>query len=122
MGQTYCLAWGRLLCADFVGQESCKVDENEKVNSRVDFREIVCEDGRWMELAQDRVQWLALVLAVLNSRVLLSNINPNYIFVYLFFERLCALVVRVRFPALPDFFFLRSSGSGTGCTQPRDDN
>jgi hypothetical protein len=27
---------------------------------------------------------------------------------------------RVRFPALPDF--LRSSGSGTGSTQPRDDN
>jgi hypothetical protein len=30
--------------------------------------------------------------------------------------------VRVRFPALPDFFPLRSSGSGTGFTQPRDDN
>jgi hypothetical protein len=29
-------------------------------------------------------------------------------------------VVRVRFPALPDF--LRSSGSGTGSTQPRDYN
>jgi hypothetical protein len=28
--------------------------------------------------------------------------------------------VRVRFPALPDF--LRSSGSGTGSTQPRDYN
>jgi hypothetical protein len=38
---------------------------------------------------------------------------------------LCGLVVRVsgyrsrvRFPTLPDF--LRSSGSGTGCTQPRE--
>jgi hypothetical protein len=28
---------------------------------------------------------------------------------------------RVRFPALPDFF-LRSTGSGTGSTQPREDN
>jgi hypothetical protein len=28
--------------------------------------------------------------------------------------------VRVRFPALPDF--LRSSGSGTGSTQPREYN
>jgi hypothetical protein len=28
--------------------------------------------------------------------------------------------VRIRFPALPDF--LRSSGSGTGCTQPRKYN
>jgi hypothetical protein len=27
---------------------------------------------------------------------------------------------RVRFPTLPDF--LRSSGSGTGSTQPREDN
>jgi hypothetical protein len=27
---------------------------------------------------------------------------------------------RVQFPALPDF--LRSSGSGTGSTQPREDN
>jgi hypothetical protein len=43
-------------------------------------------------------------------------------------ERLCSLVVylstdpevRVRFPALPDF--LRSSGSGTGSTQPREYN
>jgi hypothetical protein len=44
--------------------------------------------------------------------------------------RLCGLVwsqflatdpeVRVRFPALPDF--LRSSGSGTGTTQPREYN
>jgi hypothetical protein len=44
-------------------------------------------------------------------------------------ERLCDLVVeflatdpevRVRFPALPDF--LRSNGSGTGSTQPREYN
>jgi hypothetical protein len=32
----------------------------------VDLRETGCEDGRWMELAQDRVEWWALVLAVLN--------------------------------------------------------
>jgi hypothetical protein len=30
------------------------------------LREIGCEDGKWMELAQDGVQWQALVLAVLN--------------------------------------------------------
>jgi hypothetical protein len=39
----------------------------------VDLREICCEDGRWMELAQDPVQWQALVLAVLNLRVLLPD-------------------------------------------------
>jgi hypothetical protein len=31
----------------------------------MDLREISCEDVRWMELAEDRVQWQALVLAVL---------------------------------------------------------
>ena len=35
--------------------------------------EIGCEDGRWMELAQDRVQWWALVLAVFNCCVLLPG-------------------------------------------------
>jgi hypothetical protein len=32
--------------------------------------EIGCEDGRWMELAQDLVQWRAVVVAALNLRVL----------------------------------------------------
>ena len=31
----------------------------------MDLREIGCENGRWMELAQVCVQWQALVLAVL---------------------------------------------------------
>jgi len=35
--------------------------------------EIGCEDGRWMELTQDRVQWCALILAVSNRCVLLSE-------------------------------------------------
>jgi hypothetical protein len=35
-------------------------------------------------------------------------------------DRLCDIVVRDSFPALPDF--LRSSGSGTGSTQPREYN
>ena len=39
------------------------------LNSTMDVGEIGCEDGRWMELAQDRVQWQALVLAVLNLLV-----------------------------------------------------
>ena len=34
--------------------------------------EIGCEDGEWMELAEQHVQWCALVLAVLNLCVLLS--------------------------------------------------
>jgi hypothetical protein len=45
------------------------------------------------------------------------------IHVHVFGDRLCGLVVRVpgyRFPVLSDF--PRSSGSGTGSTQPRDYN
>jgi len=41
--------------------------------SKVDIREMGCEDRRWMELTQDRVQWQALVLAVLNLLVLLQE-------------------------------------------------
>jgi hypothetical protein len=36
-------------------------------------KEVGCEDGRWIELAQDCVQWRALVLAVLNLQVLLPE-------------------------------------------------
>jgi hypothetical protein len=39
----------------------------------MDLRETGCEDGRWMELSQDCVQWRALVLAVLDLRVLLPE-------------------------------------------------
>jgi len=41
--------------------------------SKMDLREIGCEDGWWMELAQYRVQWQVLVLAVLNLLVLLPD-------------------------------------------------
>ena len=36
----------------------------------MDLMEIGCENGRWMEVAKDRVQLWALVLAVLNVAVL----------------------------------------------------
>jgi hypothetical protein len=39
----------------------------------MELRETGCEDGRWMELAQGRVQGWALVLAVLNILVLLPG-------------------------------------------------
>jgi hypothetical protein len=40
----------------------------------MDLREMGCEDGRWRELAEDRFQWRALVLAVLNLRVTLPEL------------------------------------------------
>jgi hypothetical protein len=42
-------------------------------NIRKIFRCMGYEDGRWMELAEDRVQWQALLLAVLNLLVLLPE-------------------------------------------------
>jgi hypothetical protein len=43
----------------------------------MDLRETGCEDKRWMELAQNRVQWQALVLAVLNLWVLPQPVNSQ---------------------------------------------
>ena len=45
----------------------------EYLISKVDLMEIGCEDGRWMELAQECVQWWAFVLAVLKRCVLLPE-------------------------------------------------
>ena len=40
----------------------------------MDLMEICCKDGRWMELAEDRVQWWALVLAgLLDLGILLAE-------------------------------------------------
>jgi hypothetical protein len=33
----------------------------------MDLREIGCEDGRWMELAQDRVQWVSFLFFVIGN-------------------------------------------------------
>jgi len=35
-------------------------------NIKIHLREVDCQNEMWMELAQDRVQWQTLVLAVLN--------------------------------------------------------
>jgi hypothetical protein len=39
----------------------------------MDVREMGCEDRRWMEAAQERVQWRAVKLLVLNHVVLLPD-------------------------------------------------
>jgi hypothetical protein len=39
----------------------------------LDLREIGWDDGDWINLAQDRDQWRALVRAVMNLRVLIKR-------------------------------------------------
>jgi len=36
---------------------------------KMDLREVGCDDMDWMELAQDRDRWWALVNAIMNLRV-----------------------------------------------------
>jgi hypothetical protein len=49
-----------------VGKPQRKPKIRYKNSIKKHLREIGCRDGRWIELAQDRVQWRAVVLAVLN--------------------------------------------------------
>ena len=42
---------------------------NWEDNIKVDFREVGCNSGDWMALAEDRDQWRAYVRAVMNLRV-----------------------------------------------------
>ena len=49
----------------------CVLPQESQLISKMDLMEIGCDDGRWMELGQDRVMCWALVLAVLNHYVLL---------------------------------------------------
>jgi hypothetical protein len=42
-----------------------------KDSIETDLKKVDCEDGKWMELPQDYVQWWASVSEVLNNHVLL---------------------------------------------------
>ena len=38
-------------------------------NIKIDLQEVGCEGADWIELAQDRYRWRALVIAVMNLRI-----------------------------------------------------
>jgi len=40
-----------------------------EVNIKMDLKEVLCGDKDWIELAQDRDRWRALVSTVMNLRV-----------------------------------------------------
>ena len=56
--------WGNLRATDHLGDKG--VDGN---NIKMDLQEVGCEGMDWIELAQDRDNWRALVNAVMNLRV-----------------------------------------------------
>ena len=47
------------------GRPRCRWEDNNKM----DLQEVGCEGMDWIELAQDRDRWRALVNAVMNLRV-----------------------------------------------------
>jgi len=49
-----------------LGRPRCRWEDNIKM----DLQEMGCGDIYWIELAQDKVRWRALVTAVMNLRVL----------------------------------------------------
>jgi len=41
---------------------------------KMDSREINCGDGRWIKLAQGRIQWLAVIFTVLKFKTSLTGV------------------------------------------------
>jgi hypothetical protein len=59
---------------------------------KLGLREISCEDGRWVKLAQDRIQLRALVLAVLKFQVLSPSFLSSLKIKYSIFQELELLI------------------------------
>ena len=49
----------------YSGKSRCRWEDNIKM----DLREVVCNPGEWIDLAEDRGKWRAYVRAIMNLRV-----------------------------------------------------
>jgi hypothetical protein len=58
----YGILVGKLEGKRILGRHRCRWEDNIKM----DLKEVECEGMDWIELAQDRDRWLALVSAVMN--------------------------------------------------------
>ena len=47
---------------------ACGISGIEPSDSKMNLMAVICESGRWIELAQDRVQWQPVVLAALSRQ------------------------------------------------------
>jgi len=74
----YYLNFYIVICFKFKLQLICTGPHFEakmwKDNMKLSVRKIVCENGKWLELAQDSVWWQALLLVVLNIQLLRKGI------------------------------------------------
>ena len=61
----YRILVGKLEGRRSLGRPRCRWEDNIKI----DLQEVACGDMDWIELAQDREGWRALVNAVMNIRV-----------------------------------------------------
>ena len=59
----------RILVTKLEGKIPLGLSKRTWEDIKMDLREVCCDDGDWIDLAQDRFQWRAYVRNVMNLRV-----------------------------------------------------